>query len=93
MDEARDIILAYMQNGEVLSPDHGFPVRMIIPGFIGGRMVKWLKRIVVTTKESENYYHHNDNKVLPSHVDAELANSEGTTSSIFILLQLLLDIN
>ncbi|XP_017247630.1 nitrate reductase [NADH] [Daucus carota subsp. sativus] len=76
MDEARDIILAYMQNGEVLSPDHGFPVRMIIPGFIGGRMVKWLKRIVVTTKESENYYHYNDNRVLPSHVDAELANSE-----------------
>ncbi|KAL3638775.1 Nitrate reductase [NADH] 1 [Castilleja foliolosa] len=76
MDKSRDIILAYMQNGERLSPDHGFPVRMIIPGFIGGRMVKWLKRIIVTTKESDNYYHFNDNRVLPSHVDAELANSE-----------------
>ncbi|KAJ9557525.1 hypothetical protein OSB04_012139, partial [Centaurea solstitialis] len=50
MDPARDIILAYMQNGEKLLPDHGFPVRMIIPGFIGGRMVKWLKRIIVTTR-------------------------------------------
>nr|GMD74149.1 Nitrate reductase [NADH] [Ipomoea batatas] len=77
MDPSRDIILAYMQNGEKLTPDHGFPVRMIIPGFIGGRMVKWLKRIIVTTKESENYYHFKDNRVLPSHVDAELANSEG----------------
>ncbi|XP_043707347.1 nitrate reductase [NADH]-like [Telopea speciosissima] len=76
MDPSRDIILAYMQNGELLKPDHGFPVRMIIPGFIGGRMVKWLKRIIVTTKESENYYHYNDNRVLPSHVDAELANAE-----------------
>ncbi|XP_074375180.1 nitrate reductase [NADH] 2-like [Apium graveolens] len=76
MDEARDIILAYMQNGQVLCPDHGFPVRVIIPGFIGGRMVKWLKRIVVTTKESDNYYHYKDNRVLPSHVDAELANSQ-----------------
>ncbi|KAE8725037.1 Nitrate reductase [Hibiscus syriacus] len=76
MDPSRDIILAYMQNGERLTPDHGFPVRMIIPGFIGGRMVKWLKRIIVTTKESENYYHHRDNKVLPSHVDSELANAE-----------------
>ncbi|KAH6775045.1 nitrate reductase 1 [Perilla frutescens var. hirtella] len=76
MDPARDIILAYMQNGERLSPDHGFPVRMIIPGFIGGRMVKWLKRIIVTTKESDNYYHFKDNRVLPSHVDAELANAE-----------------
>ncbi|KAJ0694314.1 putative nitrate reductase (NADH) [Helianthus annuus] len=77
MDPARDIILAYMQNGEKLLPDHGFPVRMIIPGFIGGRMVKWVKRIIVTTSESESYYHYKDNRVLPSHVDAELANSEG----------------
>ncbi|KAK6938463.1 Moybdenum cofactor oxidoreductase, dimerization [Dillenia turbinata] len=76
MDPARDIILAYMQNGERLTPDHGFPVRVIIPGFIGGRMVKWLKRIIVTTQESENYYHYRDNRVLPSHVDAELANAE-----------------
>ncbi|GER49225.1 nitrate reductase [Striga asiatica] len=76
MDPSRDIILAYMQNGERLSPDHGFPVRVIIPGFIGGRMVKWLRRIVVTTRESDNYYHYRDNRVLPSHVDAELANAE-----------------
>ncbi|KAK7275698.1 hypothetical protein RIF29_16820 [Crotalaria pallida] len=76
MDPSRDIILAYMQNGEVLEPDHGFPVRVIIPGFIGGRMVKWLKRIVVTTEECDSYYHYKDNRVLPSHVDAELANAE-----------------
>ncbi|KAL9245522.1 hypothetical protein vseg_019166 [Gypsophila vaccaria] len=76
MDPARDIILAYMQNGERLSPDHGFPVRMIIPGFIGGRMVKWLKRIIVAPTESDNYYHYKDNRVFPSHVDAELANAE-----------------
>ncbi|GMH22423.1 hypothetical protein Nepgr_024266 [Nepenthes gracilis] len=77
MDPSRDIILAYMQNGEPLAPDHGFPIRVIIPGFIGGRMVKWLKRIIVTTKESDSYYHFNDNRVLPSHVDAELANADG----------------
>ncbi|KAL2339838.1 hypothetical protein Fmac_007778 [Flemingia macrophylla] len=76
LDPSRDIILAYMQNGERLTPDHGFPVRMIIPGFIGGRMVKWLKRIIVTTQESQTYYHYKDNRVLPSHVDAELANAE-----------------
>ncbi|KAJ8773352.1 hypothetical protein K2173_028529 [Erythroxylum novogranatense] len=77
MDPSRDIILAYMQNGELLTPDHGFPVRMLIPGFIGGRMVKWLRRIIVTTKESDSYYHYKDNRVLPSHVDSELANAEG----------------
>ncbi|KAJ3705930.1 hypothetical protein LUZ61_009635 [Rhynchospora tenuis] len=76
MDPSRDIMLAYMQNGEYLLPDHGFPVRVIIPGFIGGRMVKWLKRIIVTPQESDNHYHYKDNRVLPSHVDAELANAE-----------------
>ncbi|KAH1096865.1 hypothetical protein J1N35_013786 [Gossypium stocksii] len=76
MDPAQDIILAYMQNRELLTLDHGFPVRIIIPGFIGGRMVKWLKRIIVTTKEFDNFYHYRDNKVLPSHVDSELANAK-----------------
>jgi nitrate reductase (NAD(P)H) len=76
LDQSRDIILAYMQNGEPLLPDHGFPVRVIIPGCIGGRMVKWVKRIIVTPAESDNYYHFKDNRVLPSHVDAELANAE-----------------
>jgi nitrate reductase (NAD(P)H) len=78
MDPARGVILAYMQNGEPLAPDSGFPVRLILPRFIGGRMVKWVKRIVVACNESESYYHYRDNRVLPLHVDAELANAEGT---------------
>ncbi|EHA8587600.1 putative sulfite oxidase [Cocos nucifera] len=76
MDPSRGVMLAYMQNGELLGPDHGFPVRVIIPGFIGGRMVKWLKRIIVTPQESDSYYHYRDNRVLPSHVDAEIASAE-----------------
>jgi nitrate reductase (NAD(P)H) len=76
MDPSCDVILAYMQNSEPLAPDHGFPVRVAVPGFIGGRMVKWLRRIIVADKESESYYHYRDNRVLPSHVDAELANAE-----------------
>lgn len=86
MDPSRDIMLAYMQNGELLLPDHGYPVRMIIPGFIGGRMVKWLKRIVVTPNDSTSYYHYRDNRVLPSHVDAELANEEGKVPVTRILI-------
>ena len=78
MDRAEDVILAYQQNGKYLEPDHGFPIRLIIPGYIGGRMVKWLNKIVVTSQESGNYYHFHDNRVLPSHVDAETAKAEGT---------------
>ncbi|GJP70858.1 hypothetical protein CLOP_g15990 [Closterium sp. NIES-67] len=77
MDPANEVLLAYEQNGQVLSPDHGFPIRVIIPGFIGGRMVKWLKKVEVTRGESQNYYHFHDNRVLPSHVDAETAARDG----------------
>lgn len=51
--------------------------RIIIPGYIGGRMVKWLEEITVTAEESTNHYHYFDNRVLPSHVDEKLANEEG----------------
>jgi acyl dehydratase len=50
---------------------------MIIPGFIGGRMVKFLEEITVTEQESDNFYHFHDNRVMPPHVDEELAKKEG----------------
>jgi nitrate reductase (NAD(P)H) len=73
----RLLLAAWLQNGRWLTPDHGFPVRIVIPGFIGGRMVKWLCEITVEEKESQNHYHFFDNRVLPSHVDQELATKEG----------------
>eukprot|EP00210_Caulerpa_lentillifera_P005019 g4793.t1 len=77
MDPSNEVLIAYKQNGRWLTPDHGFPVRMIIPGFIGGRMVKWLSEITVTKEESRNFYHYHDNRVLPPHVDEKLAKEEG----------------
>jgi DMSO/TMAO reductase YedYZ molybdopterin-dependent catalytic subunit len=77
LDDSNDVLVAYKQNHRWLTPDHGFPVRMIIPGFIGGRMVKWLQEISVTEGESDNFYHFHDNRVMPPHVDEELAKKEG----------------
>ncbi len=48
MDE--DTILAYRMNGEVLPRDHGFPVRAIVPGWVGSSNIKWLGQIEVSTK-------------------------------------------
>lgn len=38
-------MLAYEVNGEPLTPEHGFPVRLVAPGFYGTNCVKWVSRI------------------------------------------------
>lgn len=70
-DPNRGIMVAHGMNGEVLPPDHGKPLRIVIPGQIGGRSVKWLKRIIVTERPSDNWYHIYDNRVLPTTISPE----------------------
>ena len=48
--EARDAILAYDMNGAPLPPQHGFPLRLVVPGWYGMQNVKWLTRITVLTE-------------------------------------------
>ncbi|MBI2851903.1 MAG: sulfite oxidase [Chloroflexi bacterium] len=43
-----DTIVAYMMNGEILPPDHGFPVRVIVPGWVGINSIKWVGKITVS---------------------------------------------
>ncbi|PNS16850.1 Sulfite oxidase [Sphaceloma murrayae] len=71
MDPNKGMMLAYKMNGEMLTPDHGKPLRAVIPGQIGGRSVKWLKRLIVTAEPSDNWYHIYDNRVLPTMVSPE----------------------
>jgi nitrate reductase (NAD(P)H) len=77
LDRERDVLLAFKQNGEPLTPDHGAPLRTLLPGCIGGRMIKWLCKMWVSSEPSKSHYHYFDNRVLPPHVDADLATQEG----------------
>ncbi|TMT85550.1 molybdopterin-binding oxidoreductase [Haloterrigena sp. H1] len=43
-----DCILAYEVNGEPLPPEHGYPVRLLVPGWYGVNSVKWLTELHVT---------------------------------------------
>ena len=45
--EVRDAILAYEMNGAPLPPQHGFPLRLVVPGWYGMQNVKWLTRITL----------------------------------------------
>jgi DMSO/TMAO reductase YedYZ molybdopterin-dependent catalytic subunit len=51
-----DVLLAYKMNDVDLPPEHGFPVRAIVPGWYAVASVKWLQRIIVTDKPFAGYY-------------------------------------
>eukprot|EP00933_Yihiella_yeosuensis_P071917 TRINITY_DN80164_c0_g1_i1.p1 TRINITY_DN80164_c0_g1~~TRINITY_DN80164_c0_g1_i1.p1 ORF type:complete len:621 (-),score=99.51 TRINITY_DN80164_c0_g1_i1:262-2085(-) len=80
MDPTRPCMLAFLMNGELLHPDHGYPVRLVMPGYIGGRMIKWLSSITVTSEEGDNYYHIHDNRVFPKQITSK---EEATKAQIW----------
>jgi DMSO/TMAO reductase YedYZ molybdopterin-dependent catalytic subunit len=46
-----DTLLVWEMNGETLPADHGFPLRAIVPGWIGSNSIKWLGRIVISSQK------------------------------------------
>ena len=53
-----DVLVAYGQNGEPVRPDHGFPLRLVVPGFEGIYNVKWLKRIKLVDQAYLSFQEH-----------------------------------
>lgn len=51
-----DVLLAYAMNGEALTPQHGFPLRAIVPGWYGMASVKWLTEIHVTQTPFQGFF-------------------------------------
>jgi sulfite oxidase len=51
-----DVLLATHLNDSPLTPAHGFPLRVVVPGWIGARSVKWLGQIVARAEPSANYF-------------------------------------
>jgi DMSO/TMAO reductase YedYZ molybdopterin-dependent catalytic subunit len=57
LEKARaDVLLACKMNGGELPPQHGFPVRAIVPGWYAMASIKWLQRIIVTEQPFTGYY-------------------------------------
>jgi DMSO/TMAO reductase YedYZ molybdopterin-dependent catalytic subunit len=50
-----DVLLAYACNGAPLPPQHGFPLRLVVPGWYGMTSVKWLERITVVDEPFTGY--------------------------------------
>jgi DMSO/TMAO reductase YedYZ molybdopterin-dependent catalytic subunit len=56
----REVLLAYQMNGHDLPPDHGYPVRAIVPGHYGMASVKWLTRIRAVCEPFRGYWQTSD---------------------------------
>lgn len=51
-----DVMLAYLMNGEKLPKEHGFPLRLVVPGLYGIKNVKWIIEIEVYNGDYKGYW-------------------------------------
>ncbi len=71
-----DVLLAFEMNGEVLAPEHGYPLRVVVPGFAGVRSPKWLLSVTVQDTPSDNHMQQRDYKLLPPDTTEETVDWE-----------------
>jgi sulfite oxidase len=68
-----EVLLVHTMNGAPLPREHGFPLRVLVPGYVGARSVKWLRDITLQREPSTNYFEAHDYKWFPPEVTAETA--------------------
>lgn len=67
---APEVLLATGMNGAPLPAVHGAPLRLVVPGWIGARSVKWLTSITLQGEPSANYFQRVAYRLFPADVDA-----------------------
>jgi sulfite oxidase len=76
MAKEQPALVAHSMNGQPLAPEHGFPLRTIVPGLIGARSVKWLAKVTVADRPSPNHYVAEAYKLIQTDGKDELAKAE-----------------
>lgn len=63
-----EVIIAYSMNDQDIPRDHGYPLRLIAPGIVGARQVKYLTSICLSEEESTSHWQKKDYRALPPHI-------------------------
>jgi sulfite oxidase len=71
-----DVLLAYGMNGQELPPDHGGPLRAIVPGTVAARSVKWVGKISFHGEEAWSQWQRRDYKCFGPNVRANDVNGD-----------------
>lgn len=75
-----DVLLAWAMNDEPLTPEHGYPLRVVVLGYAGVRSPKWLAAITVQERPCDSPVQQTDYKLLPAQFTQENADwSQGVT--------------
>jgi sulfite oxidase len=73
LDKENNVMLAYEYNDSDIPFEHGYPLRLIVPGYVGVRNAKWLKSIEIADHESTHPSHTRDYRIVPKGVDWDKA--------------------
>lgn len=74
-----DTLLAYEMNGEILPAEHGYPVRLLVPGWYGMASVKWLVTIRVLNQPFRGF-HENDYYVFVAEGERDSSSAKRVTT-------------
>lgn len=64
LDPLNEVMIAYEMNDEPIPVMHGYPVRLICPGYIGVRCTKWLHKLVISDEEADSGPQRRDYKMV-----------------------------
>lgn len=70
LDKRGDVLLAYEMNGKPLPADHGYPIRVLVPGTVAARSVKWVNKIILSGEESTSQWQRRDYKCFGPNVSS-----------------------
>ncbi|KAL8629831.1 hypothetical protein Q9189_004440 [Teloschistes chrysophthalmus] len=73
IDQFGDVLLVYAMNSKPLALDHGYPLRLVAPGNVAARSVKWITRVRLSDEESTSQWQRRDYKCFGPNVTSKAA--------------------